>query len=793
MTVQALRSLRKSPAYSITAILTFGVGIGLTTAAFSLVNGFVLRPLPFPRPAELVTIHETSTTELCPYCSVGASAPIFAEWRLRARSFAALEAAKEEPFSVAGGDGPAVRTGGALVSAGLFPMLGVSPLQGRGLLAEDDRPGAAPVAVIAHEVWRTRFGGRPIEGQTIRINGVAHAVVGVMPDGFGFPEFARVWLPLGQRSTGWALDDRSLGVYGRLAPGITLAAARDEVAGLAHAAAQEHPATHQAWSATVTGLRDDLAGQESRLFWLLVGMVSVILLIACVNLAGVGLARGAARERELAVRVAIGAGRMDLIRLLMLETTWLAAAGGILGVVLALWAVDLARVLMPEDAPFWLRFDLDGRVFLFCAAATALAAVAAGLLPALRAARPDVVPALKNGTGATRDGRLRAWLVGAELALTLVLVIAAGLLTRTFARTAAFDPGYDVTGLMAADLGLRADAYGAPDALPRFAHALEDRLSRARGVRSSAVSHNLFLAGFGATDRTLETDAGPVPAGRSPRFAFAVTPSYFSTLGIAVTAGRPFTDGDRAGGEPVGIVNEIMAARVWPGASPLGQRVTLPDGRSLVIVGVAANVGGSPLSANPEARPALYVPFDQMPGRPIAVHVRSATLPLAVGPALVEAVAALDANEPVESMQSMEDFFDTWILPSRIAALLVGAVAIVALLLAAIGLYGVVAYTVGQRTREFGIRIAVGATAGQVLGLVLGQAAKVTLAGAAAGLAAAAAATQLMRAILFGTDPLDPMVFAASTMLLAAVMLAAIAGPARRAARVEPLAALRDD
>jgi putative ABC transport system permease protein len=312
-------------------------------------------------------------------------------------------------------------------------------------------------------------------------------------------------------------------------------------------------------------------------------------------------------------------------------------------------------------------------------------------------------------------------------------------------------------------------------------------------VRSSAISHNVFLAGFGAVERTLETEAGPLPSPLSPRFAFAVTPSYFATMGIAVKAGRAFTVRDRAGSEPVAMVNEAMAAGAWPGASPLGRSVTLPDGRSLTVVGMSASVGGSPLSVRQEPPPALYVPFDQMPGRPIALHVRSATQALAIAPGMVEAVAALDPDEPVEGVRSTEELFETWLRPSRMAAVLMGGVAALAVLLGAIGLYGVVAYTVGQRTREFGVRLAVGATSRQILRLVLTQGVKVTVAGAACGVAGAVAVTRLLRAILFGTDPLDPVVFAASVALLTTVMLAAVLAPARRAARVQPLVALRDE
>lgn len=790
---QALRSLRKSPAYTLTSIVTLGLGIGLTTAAFSLLNGLVLRPLPFPDPASLVVAHEMSATELCAGCGVGASFPLFEEWR-SARSFSGLEAIVERPFNVASANQPAARIGGALVSEGLFRLLGVQPQIGRAFTVAEDRTGGMPVVIVSHALWREQLLSARLDDLSVRVNGVEHRVVGVMPPGFGFPEFTRLWLPLGQHAAGWPMDDRSLSVIGRLAADVTLTEARQELAGFAAGTAARYPATHRGWDASVEPLRQSLVGDEASLFWLLVGMVLVLLLVACVNLAGVGLARAVAREREFAVRAAMGATSGALLRLLLVESLWLAAGGGALGLLLGPWTVDLVRTQLPAELPAWLVFDLDWRVAIFSAVVTIAAGLAAGLLPALRASRASVVDSLKIGLGPGPDSqRLRLLLVGGELALALVLVIAAGLLTQTFIRALSADPGYDTATLLNGDIGLHRAAYDDPRAAEAFAADLDAAMTRIAGVRSAAVSRWNFVAGFGQSDRRMRIEGGDAPAGATPRFSYAVTPGYFATIGLSLQQGRGFTERDRAGTEPVAVVNDALAQRLWSGGSPLGRQVQLPDDVSRTVVGVVGNVAASGLATRRDPPSYLYVPFAQAPGRPISVHVRTVSRPYGAAPGVVEAVRALDRDEPVESLRSAEDAMSRELLPVRFAALLVDAVALLALLLAAVGLYGVVAYTVGRRTREFGIRMAIGARGVDVLGLVMRQAVGVTIAGVLAGAAFAAASTRLLASVLWGTNPLDPWVFLTSAALLAAVMFVATLAPARRAARIEPQTALRTE
>jgi predicted permease len=794
----AARSLRNAPAFTSIAVVSLGLAIGATTTAFSLVSGLVFARFGFPEMDRLVDVHEHSATRLCAGCGVGTSWDGYHDWRRSARSFSALGAFTEQPFVIGGDDVPE-RVSGALVSADLLPMLGAAPALGRGFIAEEDRAGGAAVVLLSDALWRRRFDAEPgILGRSIRVNGRPHTVVGVMPPRFAFPERSQLWVPLEAHAARAGREHRDLGVIARLAPGVTLEQANLEMATIARALEEQH-AEQREWTAAATPLRRDMVGEEGRYFLLLLGAVGFVLLIACFNLAGLLLARGANRQREMAVRVAAGASRRRLVRLLLSESLLLAAAGGLLGLVAAVWAIDAVSAASAATVPYWVRFQVDARVLAFGGGLTAVTAIGFGLVPALRASRPDLVVMLKeNGAGSVggrEQQRLRSGLVVAELALTLVLLAGAGLMIRTFVRMDRAPAGYDASELLLAELVLLDARFEDGDRLTATVRDVVGRLDRMPAI-SAAVSHTRFLAGFGTADRRISAEDLPALApGVSPRFAFAVTPGFPAAQGLRLLQGRDFSWTDGPGSLPVAIVNEQLARSLWPGQSPIGRRIKLGEREEplpwLTIVGVIANTDGV-ARAGARLAPWVYVPFAQAPGRPAQLIVRGTTAdPLALVPTVRAEVAAIDPDLPIDDVRSGRTDLARRFWHIRTLALILGSLAAFAGLLAAIGIYGLVAYSVACRTREIGIRMALGAERADVLRLVGRQGAALAALGLALGLAGSAALTRLLGSLLYGTSPLDPLVLLAVGLVLVAIAFAATIVPARRATRVDPMTALR--
>jgi putative ABC transport system permease protein len=598
-----------------------------------------------------------------------------------------------------------------------------------------------------------------------------------------------------------ARDDRSIEVVGRLARATTLAQARAEIAGVTTRIALEHPKEYRGWTSAATPLLGVLRGDSAPPFLVLLGASGFVLLIACANLANLMLARATRREREVAVRLALGAGRGRLIRMLLAECFVVSIVGTALGILMALWGVDAIPRLIDTEIPFWIVFSVDWRVVVFAAVLAVVTALAVGLVPALRSSRTDLVDSLKDGTQSAttsaRRGRLRSALLITQIAGALVLLAGAGLMTKTFLRARNVnDLGYDPHGVLTASVQMLQPRYEDAAQIGAFATAVEARVQTVPGVTVATVEHDEFLGTFvGAYGSVmLEGATTPVADNVVPRFNKAVGPDYFRLLRIPLQRGRTFTPEDRAGAPPVAIVSESAARALWPNGDAIGKRLKLgkPDDDRpwLTVVGVVGSTIGSPLV---RSRPAgfVYVPFAQQPARPVSVLARTAGPPMDLAAAVRSQIRAVDPDAATDPVSTMDASLASWISPVRFFARLLTTLATLAIALAALGIYGVVSYTVAQRTREIGIRMALGATSTGILKLVIGYGVVVTVIGLALGVAGSFALTGALRGMLFGTSATDPVVFVGVSMLLAVVSIAACYAPARRAVRVEPVVALR--
>jgi putative ABC transport system permease protein len=795
----AIRSLSRSRTFVLVAIASLGIGIGADTAAFSLVDAVVWRPLPFPTPDQLVDVHEWSASKLCAGCEVGTSRETYEDWRASAKVFRSMGAYAEAGMALTA-EGPAERVGGALVSASFFTTLGMQPRLGRFFNADEDKAGGAPVVVISSDLWNTKFlADTNIIGRSVRVNGTPRTVIGVMPRTFRFPEFASVWVPLAQHPVRPDRSDRSVGVVARLASEDDLARANAEMGTIAASIARDHAETNKEWTARVTPLREDLAGSESQLFVLLLGAVTLVLVIVCANLAGLSLARGSARRRELAIRLALGASRGRVIRLLLAESALLAVAGGAVGVLMAWWCVDLVTAQFGTFIPFWIQFRIDARVLAFAAFASALTTLAFGLLPALRASRPDVRAELSDGGQNASLGqgglRLRAALVVGELAIALVLLAASGLLIKTFLRISAPDQ-IDRRGLLTANLEFLDARYADSSRVLTAADQMLERINALPNVEAAALSRPLFLAGFGAQDQRARIEGvEEVPPGVSPRFAQAITPDYFRAQRNLLAEGRAFTPLDRAGAEAVVILDERVARGLWPNGSALGKRIKLtdtPEAPWLIVVGVVRDAVAA--SSGPRSRGLAYVPLAQSPGRPLALSLRvPLDNPLSISTMLRSAVAQVDADLPLTDFMSAQAAHDRAYWPFKLYAIVMSSFAALSILLAVVGVYGIVAYGVTQRSREIGVRVALGASSESVVRLLAGQGLKLAALGVVIGLVLSAGTLRVMQGLMFGASTVDPLVFLAVALIVGGSALLASYLPARRAASADPATVLRVD
>jgi putative ABC transport system permease protein len=794
----AVRRLFRTPGFTSVAVLTLALGIGANSAIFSVVNGVLLSPLPYADPDRLVGLYHLSEGRRAVM-----SGPNF--WDVRRTSQSLEDAAAFTRYrTILTGRGEAVRLDAAEVSANLFDLLGVQPIAGRNFRPEESEPAKNKVVILGHGLWQQRFGGAAdIIGQTITIDGVALEIVGVMPEGFSFPAGRGLWTPI-EYTNAFTSTQRGawyLTVIGRAKRGVPLEQVTAEVETIGRQLAAQYPDHNDGVAITAMPLLEAMVGDVRRAVLMLLGAVGFVLLIACVNVANLLLARAAARETEMAVRAALGAGRARLMRQLFTESVILSLLGGGVGLLLAVWGVDLLIAMQPAGIPRLETVRVDGVVIAFTLAATLVTAVVFGLVPAYQSTRSAIAGTLKEaGRGALTSRsatRLRGALVIAETALAVMLLAGAGLLIKSFTNLASVDPGFEAGRALTFELSLPEARYADEPKQIGFFDELLPRLRSLPGVQDAGAVLSLPLSGASLVLTFEVSGRPPVPPSQQPAMQVRVaTPEYFGAIGIPLKRGRMFDARDRQGAPPVVLLTEAAARQYFPGEDPIGRTITLGWGRGEgkprvggQVVGIIGDVKDSGLDeADP---PQLYVAFHQWPVQSMSVVMKTSVPPESLTDAVRREVSAVDANVPAGNIRTLEQIVARSISQPRFYMALLTAFAAVALLLAAIGIFGVLSYAVAQRTREIGIRMALGAQARTVLGIVIRQALGLACAGVAIGIAAAWFLSETLAALLFGTSPRDLATFALVAAALVVVALVASYVPARRATRVDPIVALR--
>jgi len=790
-TRHAFRALMKRPLFTAVAALTLAVGIGANTAIFSVVRGVLLRPLPFEHADRLVRICETGP-RVGDYCV--ASPPNVMDWRDASRTLSEIGLGRDWPFHMRV-NGEQTSVNGGLATAGFFRALGVRPALGRLVEPEDVVPGRN-VVVLDHRLWADRFGSDPgIVGRRVELDGVPHTVVGVLPAGLKVPglDDVRLWRPLhfdprAEENRQW----RGFEVIGRMADGVSLAQTRSELETMRARLEAEHPATNKGWGIRVESLRDSMVVSVRPALLVFTGAVALVLLIVCANLANLLLARALSRKQEMAVRAALGGTRRRLAAQVLTESALLALMGGVGGVLLAVWGVDGLLALVPGGMPRADGVAVDGPVLAFALGLSLLTALVFGALPALRGARVNLSEALKTGSRSVfgEGGRIRAALVVVEVALALTLLVDAGLLGRSFNSLAGWDPGFDRENLVTVSLFEPTDKYTDHARIVGFWRRVREELGTVPGV----VSVGAVSAGplFGGIERDeLVVQGRPSTPGSNPSVRYHdASPGYLETLGVPLLRGRMINDGDVAGAPHVAVVNEAMA-RLWPDGNPIGAHIRMLQNQwEGEIVGVVRDI--KPLEPGTAAQPELYWPLQQQ-GRPFVYFVlRTDGDAASVVPSVRARLVRLDPDVSIGTFRTLDDWMGTRLVRPRFNMLVLGLFSIIALLLATTGIYSVLAYIVAQRSREIGLRMALGADRRQVALEVLTRGARLAGLGIGAGLLLAFATGSLLSSLLFGVHATDPVTFTAVAALLAAVALLATYLPARRASRLDPMQVLRE-
>jgi len=789
----AIRQLVRAPAFTAVALLTLALGIGATTAVFSFVDGVLLRPLPYPDPDALVRVHE-----VLPQIGLFSVAPAnFFDWRSQNAVFDRLAAYTTDSETLIGDDGPE-RIQGMQVSWDLFPTLRTAPAIGTVFTKDDDQPGGNRVVILSHGLWLRRFGGKPgVVGTSVTLSGAPTTIVGVMPADFYFPvRSTEFWRPLALDPANATRGGHYLGVVARMKPGVTVEQAQVQMRSLAERLARQYPADSAGESARVVALQEQVVGAIRPALLMLFAAVGVVVLIVCANVANLLLVRASVREKEMAIRAALGASRQRLLVQVFSESLVLALVGGGLGVLLGYLAIAPIKSLSAGSVPRVADVGLDGRVLAFAAVASMLTGVLFGLGPAWQATRTGVSAVLKQGgrSSATSGSRwVRSGLLVAEVALSIILLTGATLLLRSFAKVTNVDPGFNPDPVLAFQVSLPAVAYKEDPQRLAFYDALLGGLESQAGVESAGLVQTLPMRGdyrlsFGFPSRP------PYPPGQEPSAYYrSISSHYFEALSIPIVLGRAFTPQDSASSQPVAIVDTAFARAYFPGQSPVGQQLRIDNGngKASTIVGVVGDVRYSGLDVT--AGPTMYGPYGQDVFSTTWVVVRSKGAPAAESATAREVLHHLDASLPAYAMSPLATIVSDSVGQRRFSMLLLGVFAIVALFLAAVGLYGVVAYSVSLRTREIGLRMAIGARPGDVLGMVVGGGMKLALAGVVLGSSAAVLLARLVQTMLFDVSPSDPASYALTAVALLVVAAVACYVPARRAMRVDPVVALQTE
>ena len=789
-----VRSFLKRPGFLVIAVSTLALGIGATTAMFTVVNSVLLRPLQFPEPERILLVEGVNPRQGITDSNM--SAPDIADWQQQSQSFEQIASFVSGGVFLTTGD-ETERVRAAAVSVDFFPLFRTSALHGRWILAGESQEGSEPVAVLSHALWQRRFGGDPnVVNSKVTLNGKSATIVGVMPAGFTYPDDAELWMGFPLNPADERRDNRFINVLARLNPNVPLAQAQTEMETINQRLARNYPETNTGWSVRLTELRERMVGELRTSLMILLGAVAVVLLIACANVANLLLARAAYRQKEIAVRTALGASRLRVLRQLLTESVMLSVISGLIGLGLSVWLLQLLIAISPANSPRVDEIGIDWRVFMFALGVTILAGLLFGLVPALHMSRPDLNETLKEsgrqgGPGSSRN-RVGSVLIVSEIALSFMLLASAGLLIKSFINLRRIDPGFSADNVLAVRLALTPGKYAQGEPRAQVLQQLMQRVKATPGVQSAGAVLSLPLGGD-----TLNVGRSVIREGhpRTPEESISVqylpiAGEYFKALQIPLKAGRVFGDQDTSQSPKVVIVNEKLARQLWPGEDPIGKRFSIWRDEDFMreVVGV---VGDTKQTLDKEAGVQMYVPYAQDTWSSLSLVVRTAGEPTAVASSVREAIRSVDKTLATYNLKTMDDVVSISAAPRRLPMMLLSAFAGVAMLLAMLGIYGVTSYYVTQRTHEIGVRMALGARMTQIMRLVLKQGMVLVLSGVAIGGAGAWGATRLLASLLYRVSVTDSVTFIGVAVLLLLVALIACYIPARRATKVDPMVALR--
>ena len=800
----ATRSLFKHPGFTAIAVVTLALGIGANTAMFSVINAVLLRPLPYRDPARLVTIWEESPERGLYQMPV--SLANLRDWVDQNQTFEQISAYTFTDLNLTGTGEPA-RLGTVRTSANLFSLVGVAPLLGRPFLPEEDKEGANRVVILGHALWQSRFGSDAgIVGKSLTLNNQSHTVVGVLsansqfPVGFGYMgqvlnDPVDLYVPLAASSEEAQRGSYSFFAIGRLKPGVTFEQARADMTTIEKRLEQQYPGGNTGIGISLVPTQEQTVKEIRPALLVLLGAVAFMLLIACANIANLLLARAASRQKEIAIRTALGAGRLRVLRLLLTESLILSLAGGGLGLLIAVWGAEALMAVAPENIPRLNEVGFDARVFGFTLAVSLVTGIIFGLVPGVQAGKPDLNEALKEGTrgsmGSAAGKRTRSILVAVEIALPLVLLVGAGLMIKSFIKLRQTNPGFNPENVLAVNLSLSDYRYPEDRQQGAFFQEALERIHSLPGVQSAGATTALPMTlSMSGSDFRIEGRPEPEAGKEMIINKSSVSPGYFRTLGVPLMKGRDFSDRDNSDAPKAAIINNDLARIYFSHEDPIGKRITFDDGGSWIsIVGVTGDVKQRGLDSS--AKPEVYFPYLQVAAPTMSIVVRSASEPVGLTAAVKTQIQMIDKDLPLDDAQTMQQILADSNSGRRFNMLLLTVFAVVALVLAVVGIYGVMSYTVTQRTHEIGIRVAIGAQSRDVFRMVIGQGMILAMIGIAFGLLGAFALTRLMTTMLFGVEPTDPATFVTIAVLLTAVALVACYIPGRRATKVDPLVALR--